>query len=51
MRDSQNFEAISESFNDFMREKKPRYGAFWSFVGVFGSFLALLLPLQKFIKK
>jgi len=51
MRDSQNFEAISESFNDFMREKKPRYGAFWSFIVVFASFLALILLLQPFIKK
>jgi hypothetical protein len=51
MRDGQNFEAISESFNDFMREKKPRYGAFWSFVGAFASFSVLLLLLLPFIKK
>lgn len=50
MRDTHNFEAISKSFSDFMREKQPRYGAFWSYVGVLATFLALFLLLLPFIK-
>jgi hypothetical protein len=50
MRDTHNFEAISNSFNSFMREKQPRYGAFWSYVGLLTTFLALLLLLLPFIK-
>jgi hypothetical protein len=48
MRDTHNFEAIS---NSFMREKQPRYGAFWwSYVGLLTTFLALFLLLLPFIK-